>query len=260
MPRDPAKPDKPKDPWKRGPSPVAGGRRGEGEVSTHDLQYATVAAIHGNRRKRHTTDWREGRARLWFAGVAGLRPWSIGTMALQVVMSEAAAVSEVQQQSTAAGPFFGDTQGLPVLLSPAQRPLTATSLVVRDEEAAGSNPVTPTSVSAGQRPIPEGMRASLAASTAANTASTATNPRIDLRIAGGSPNLRCASQVAIGRSQRWGLTCSGTVLGGKGVRRAGGVRRSLDHTKRSGWSGLWPAASLLTAVTLGRPPTRPWIV
>jgi hypothetical protein len=144
MPRDPAKPDKPKDPWKRGPSPVAGGRRGEGEVSTHDLQYATVAAIHGNRRKRHTTDWREGRARLWFAGVAGLRPWSIGTMALQVVMSEAAAVSEVQQQSTAAGPFFGDTQGLPVLLSPAQRPLTATSLVVRDEEAAGSNPVTPT--------------------------------------------------------------------------------------------------------------------
>ena len=137
IPRDPAKP--------YNPSPVAGGRRGEGEVSTHDLQYATVAAIHGNRRKRHTTDWREGRARLWFAGVAGLTPWSIGTMALQVVMSEAAAVSEVQQQSTAAGPFFGDTQGLPVLLSPAQRPLATASLVVRDEDAAGSNPVTPTS-------------------------------------------------------------------------------------------------------------------
>src|SRR5664280_2891901 len=31
-----------------------------------------------------------------------------------------------------------------MLLSRAQRPLTTTSRVVRDEEAAGSNPVTPT--------------------------------------------------------------------------------------------------------------------
>jgi hypothetical protein len=38
-----------------------------------------------------------------------------------------------------------------MLLSRAQRPLATTSPVVRDEEAAGSNPVTPTSVSAGQR-------------------------------------------------------------------------------------------------------------
>ena len=38
---------------------------------------------------------------------------------------------------------------------------------LRDEEAAGSNPVTPTSVPAGQRPLPELVRASLAASTAA---------------------------------------------------------------------------------------------
>ena len=38
---------------------------------------------------------------------------------------------------------------------------------VRDEEAAGSNPVTPTSVSAGERRAPELVRASLAASTAA---------------------------------------------------------------------------------------------
>jgi len=38
---------------------------------------------------------------------------------------------------------------------------------VRDEEAAGSNPVTPTSVSAGERPAPELVRASFAASTAA---------------------------------------------------------------------------------------------
>jgi len=202
MPRDPAKPDKPKDPWKRGPSPVVGGRRGEGEVSTHDLQYATVAAIHGNRRKRHTTDWREGRARLWFAGVAGLTPWSIGTMALQVVMSEAAAVPEVQQQSTAAGPFFGDTQGLPVLLSPAQRPLTATSLVVRDEEAAGSNPVTPTSVSAGERPTRELVGTRLLPVQQQNTASTATKTRIDLRIEGAPPSLRRASRVAIGTSVR----------------------------------------------------------
>ena len=35
-----------------------------------------------------------------------------------------------------------------------------------------------------------------------NTASTATKTRIDLRIAGGSPNLRCASRVAIGASVR----------------------------------------------------------
>jgi hypothetical protein len=51
----------------------------------------------------------------------------------------------VQQQSTAAGPLFGDAYGTSVLLSRAQRPFSTTSLVVRDEEAAGSNPVTPTS-------------------------------------------------------------------------------------------------------------------
>jgi hypothetical protein len=56
-----------------------------------------------------------------------------------------AAVPEVQQQSTAAGPLFGDTQGRSMLLSRAQRPLATTLPVVRDEEAAGSNPVTPTS-------------------------------------------------------------------------------------------------------------------
>ena len=39
-----------------------------------------------------------------------------------------------------------------MLLSPAQRPLATSSLVVRDEEIAGSNPVTPTSISVGQRP------------------------------------------------------------------------------------------------------------
>ena len=80
--------------------------------------------------------------------------------------------------------------------SRAQHPSATTSLVVRDEAAAGSNPVTPTSVSAGQRPAPEMVRASLAASTAANTASTATNPRIDLRIEGASPSPRCASRTA----------------------------------------------------------------
>jgi hypothetical protein len=54
-----------------------------------------------------------------------------------------------------------------MLLTGAQRPLATSLLVVRDEEAAGSNPVTPTSVSAGQRPPPELVRAPLAASTAA---------------------------------------------------------------------------------------------
>jgi len=53
-----------------------------------------------------------------------------------------------------------------MLLSRAQRPLTTTSPVVRDEEAAGSNPVTPTGIPAGQRPSPFLVRASLAASTA----------------------------------------------------------------------------------------------
>ena len=78
-----------------------------------------------------------------------------------------AAVPEVQQQSTAAGPLCGDTQRPPPLLIRAQRPFVTTSLVVRDEEAAGSNPVTPTSVSAGERLPRESMRASFAASTAA---------------------------------------------------------------------------------------------
>jgi hypothetical protein len=54
-----------------------------------------------------------------------------------------------------------------MLLSRAQRPLATASPVVRDEEAAGSNPVTPTGIPAGQRPAPEMVRASLAASTAA---------------------------------------------------------------------------------------------
>jgi hypothetical protein len=44
-------------------------------------------------------------------------------------------VPEVQQQSTAAGPLFGDTQSAPVLLRRAQRPLVTTSPVVRDKEA-----------------------------------------------------------------------------------------------------------------------------
>src|ERR1035437_4081078 len=42
---------------------------------------------------------------------------------------------------------------------------------VRDEEAAGSNPVTPTSVFTGERPAPELVRASFAASTAAKYSS-----------------------------------------------------------------------------------------
>ena len=52
-------------------------------------------------------------------------------------------------------------------LSRAQRPLATPSPVVRDEEAAGSNPVTPTSVSAGERLPRESLRASFAASSAA---------------------------------------------------------------------------------------------
>ena len=79
--------------------------------------------------------------------------------------------AKVQQQSTAAKSLSDDMSCLLMLLSPAQRPLAASSLVVRDEEAAGSNPVTPTSVPAGQRPPPEMVRASLAASTAAKYSS-----------------------------------------------------------------------------------------
>ena len=41
-----------------------------------------------------------------------------------------------------------------MLLSRAQRPLAGASLVVRDEEAAGSNPVTPTSVLASEAVSP----------------------------------------------------------------------------------------------------------
>src|SRR5665647_255149 len=55
---------------------------------------------------------------------------------------------------------------------------------VRDEEAAGSNPVTPTSIPAGQRPLPELVRASLLPVQQQNTASTATTTRFDLRIEG----------------------------------------------------------------------------
>ena len=48
------------------------------------------------------------------------------------------------------------------------------------KEAAGSNPVSPTSISAGQRPAPEMVKASVAASTA-------TNPNFDILIEGSSP-------------------------------------------------------------------------
>ena len=42
----------------------------------------------------------------------------------------------------------------PAIFSRAQRPLATSLLQVRDEDAAGLNPVTPTSVPAGRRPYP----------------------------------------------------------------------------------------------------------
>src|SRR5665811_1093416 len=56
--------------------------------------------------------------------------------------------------------------------------LATTLLVVRDEEAAGSNPVTPTNVCAVQRPLPELVRASLAASTAAKNGQYSNKPEL----------------------------------------------------------------------------------
>ena len=50
--------------------------------------------------------------------------------------------SKVQQQSTAARRLFGDAQGASMLLPRAHCPLATPPPVVRDEEAAGSNPVT----------------------------------------------------------------------------------------------------------------------
>ena len=49
---------------------------------------------------------------------------------------------------------------------------------VRDEEAAGSNPVTPTSVSAGESPTPELVGASFAASTAAKRGQYSNKPEL----------------------------------------------------------------------------------
>jgi hypothetical protein len=69
---------------------------------------------------------------------------------------------------------------------------------VRDEEAAGSNPVTPTSIPAGQRPAPELVRTSRLPVQQQDTASTATKTRIDLRLEGTPTSMRCASRVAIG--------------------------------------------------------------
>jgi hypothetical protein len=83
---------------------------------------------------------------------------------------------------------------------------------VRDEEAAGSNPVTPTSIPAVQRPPPELVRAAvtLAASTAARYGQynniQATNPNIDLLIEGAPP--ACAAlhwSTSSWRSHRWDL-------------------------------------------------------
>ena len=106
----------------------------------------------------------------------------------------------VQQQSTAARPLFGDAKRASVLLSRAQRPCSTTALVVRDEEAAGSNPVTPTSVSAGERPAREVAKASFPASTA-----TKYRNGVHLR---DFPGLRRASRV-----DRPPCTCTGTPGG-----------------------------------------------
>ena len=70
---------------------------------------------------------------------------------------------------------------------------------VRNEEAAGSNPVTSTSVSAGERPAPELVRASFAASTAAIHGRYSNKPELDILIEGAPPSLRSASLVAIGQ-------------------------------------------------------------
>ena len=56
----------------------------------------------------------------------------------------------------------------------------------------------PDCIPAGQRPLPELVRASLLPVQQQNTASTATKTRIDLRIEGAPPSLRFASRVAIG--------------------------------------------------------------
>jgi predicted RecA/RadA family phage recombinase len=76
-----------------------------------------------------------------------------------------------------------------MLLSRAQRPLATTPRVVRDEEAAGSNPVTPTSVSAGERPCP--IRGGVFA-----LPRTATKYRNSAHRRA-SPSLRSASLVAV---------------------------------------------------------------
>jgi hypothetical protein len=67
-----------------------------------------------------------------------------GSMAWILMVAGPGALPAVQQQSTAAKPLFDDAYGASVHLSRAQRPLATATLVVRDEEAAGSNPVTPT--------------------------------------------------------------------------------------------------------------------
>src|SRR5450631_4823635 len=84
----------------------------------------------------------------------------------------------VQQRSTAAGPLFNDPYGLLTVLSRAQRPLATTLLVVRDEEAAGSNPVTPTVFPQVRGPYQSWRGPLLLPVPQQNTASTATNPNI----------------------------------------------------------------------------------
>ena len=85
---------------------------------------------------------------------------------------------------------------------------------VRDEEAAGSNPVTPTSVPAGQRPPPELVRASVAVSTAAKYSSRATHPVCEVPVpawpsgsgrfaVSGSSSGSCATPTSIGTRQLW---------------------------------------------------------
>jgi hypothetical protein len=65
-----------------------------------------------------------------------------------------AAAPAVPQRSTATPPPRSAIQPGCVTLFRAQQPIWLRLREVRDEEAAGSNPVTPTSIPAGQRPYP----------------------------------------------------------------------------------------------------------
>jgi hypothetical protein len=71
-----------------------------------------------------------------------------------------------------------------MLLSRAQRALATTPRVVRDEEAAGSNPVTPTVFPQVRGPYQKWCGPLRCQYSSKNRASTATTTRYDLSVGG----------------------------------------------------------------------------